>query len=340
MSNFLKSLQGEVCKIKPVWLMRQAGRYLPEYLELRAKSENFLHFCYSPQMACEATLQPIRRFGFDAAILFSDILVVPDALGVDVQFVKNEGPRLSKTTTLEHLKSLKIDGHDHLNPVFETISLIKSKLDPKTPLIGFCGAPWTVATYMIGGGGDNQLFGRAAIYRDPKFVLQLLDIIADFSVIYLSKQVQAGVDVIQIFDSWAGVLNSEHLEMYSVYSMKRLISKFKKLHPDVPVIGFFKGFDLRDWDKISSVGANAYGFDWGYSAQDIDLALAKDIVVQGNLDPAALVGGGDGLLKAIDDILEAFENRPHVFNLGHGIVPQTPLAHVEQLLNRIRNHVI
>jgi uroporphyrinogen decarboxylase len=335
---FMDVLAGKAQTVPPIWLMRQAGRYLPEYRALRTKATGFLNFCYTPDLAVEATLQPIRRFGFDAAILFSDILVVPDALGQKVWFEDGEGPRLDPITDLAGLHSLHpcLD-LEHLAPVFETIRRVKGELQGNVPLLGFCGAPWTVATYMIAGRGvKDQVPARLAAYQDPIFFATLIHRLVDASIDYLSAQLENGVDAVQIFDSWAGILPPNEFERWSIEPVKKIVEGVRSRHPRARIIGFPRGAGSLYRNYAETMAVDAVGLDWG-----VDPAwAAREVLplkpVQGNLDPLALVAGGDALYRALDRILEAFSGKPFIFNLGHGIVPQTPIDHVEQMLKRIR----
>jgi uroporphyrinogen decarboxylase len=321
-----------------MWLMRQAGRYLPEYKAIRATARNFLDFCYNPALATEATLQPIRRFGFDAAILFSDILVVPDALGQGVRFAEGEGPRLEPLVTPEGAPFLR-DRIDmaHLAPVLETVRRVRTALPPEKALIGFCGAPWTVATYMIAGRGTkDQQPARMFAYAQPEAFQRLIDLLVESSTEYLIAQFRAGVDCVQIFDSWAGVLPRSEFERWSLAPCKAIVEKVRAAVPGALVIGFPRGASTMLDAFARQTGVNGVGVDtavdMAYAAQAVD----RSVAVQGNLDPLALIAGGDALNRAIDGILSATEGRPHIFNLGHGILPETPIAHVEQLVKRVR----
>ncbi|MBV1702797.1 MAG: uroporphyrinogen decarboxylase [Hyphomicrobiales bacterium] len=335
--RLLQVLQGKALSRPPVWLMRQAGRYLSEYREIRATAPSFIDFCYTPKLAAEATLQPIRRFGFDAAILFSDILVIADALGQKVSFETGEGPRLDPVQNMTELNALH-EAVDlaRLNPVFETIDLVRKSLPSQTGFIGFCGAPWTVASYMVAGHGTpDQAPARLVAYRDPVFFQALIDRLVKASIVYLSRQVEAGIEAVQIFDSWAGVLPKHEFERWCVVPVQQIIQGLKALHPTVPVIAFPRGAGGRIGELASSLGAEAIGLDTAvdpYWARD---QIDGKIAVQGNLDPLVLLAGGAALDRAVDTILEAFSGRPHIFNLGHGILPPTPIAHVEQLMKRL-----
>ena len=323
----------------PIWLMRQAGRYLPEYRELRAKAGGFLNLCYTPALATEVTLQPIRRYGFDAAILFSDILVVPHALGQKVWFAEGEGPRLEPVASGQDLARLDpARVISHLQPVFEAVDRIRTALPSETALIGFCGAPWTVATYMVAGrGSPDQADARLWAYRDPASFTQLIDMIADVSVDYLAGQIAAGVNVVQIFDSWAGSLPDTEFDRWVVAPMQRMVAALKARHPHVPVIGFPRGAGEKMARYIRGTGVQAVGCDTSLSVQTMAAIVdAENVVVQGNLDPLLLVAGGAALDARVDQILETLSGRPFVFNLGHGIVPQTPPEHVARLVARVR----
>ena len=336
---FLAALTGERQKRPPVWLMRQAGRYLPEYRELRAKAATFLDFCYTPKLAVEATLQPIRRFGFDAAILFSDILVLPDALGQSVSFETGEGPRLDPIGAREDFERLReTPDWSRLAPVFETVAGVKAALPPETALIGFCGAPWTVASYMIAGRGTpDQAPARLFAYREPELFSALIDRLADASADYLGRQVEAGAEAVQVFDSWSGVLPGLEFERWCVAPLRRLVGRLKARHPQIPVIAFPRGAATHLGRFADVEGLAAIGLD---TAADVGVAaelLPKRLVLQGNLDPLALVAGGRALDEAVDATLAAFAApRAHIFNLGHGILPETPIAHVERMLARLR----
>jgi uroporphyrinogen decarboxylase len=332
--RILRVLNGDVLSPQPIWLMRQAGRYLPEYRALRAQSPTFLEFCYSPKLAAEATLQPIRRFGFDAAILFCDILVVPDAFGQKVSFEAGEGPRLEPITTAADLKKLRQEiDLEHLSPVFEAIDRCKSQLPLETALIGFCGAPWTVASYMVAGcGTPDQAPARLFAYRFPELFQELIDRLVEGSIAYLGQQIDAGVDAVQIFDTWAGVLPPAEFERWCRQPVARLIAGLRKTARRAPVIAFPRAAGPQIATFCADTGADALGL--GTSA---DLAVQMDeAVTQGNLDPLALIAGGTALEQGVKDILQATRGRPHIFNLGHGILPQTPIGNVEHLLRLVR----
>lgn len=333
----IATLRGQSRDIPPIWLMRQAGRYLPEYRALRSQATSFLDFCYNPAMAAEVTLQPIRRFHFDAAILFSDILVVPDAMGQTVSFETGHGPRLDPIETPEGVDRLKVFDLAKLDPVFETIDRVKSALPADVALIGFCGAPWTVASYMIAGQGTpDQAPARLFAFRHPEAFERLIERLIDASVRYLVRQIDAGVEAVQIFDSWAGVLPAREFASWSSGPIARMVAALKQQRPQTPVIAFVRGADAQLPHLTRTLGADAYGLD---TALDPVWAVAQttpSTVLQGNLDPLALIAGGAALDREIDYILGAFAGRPHIFNLGHGILQQTPIEHVERLLARVR----
>ena len=333
-----RTLNGEVLEVPPIWLMRQAGRYLPEYRELRAKAADFLDLCYRPDWAAEITLQPIRRFGFDAAILFADILIVPDALGQKVAFEEGHGPRLDGKEPADLLKDLEPAKADtKFGIICETVQRVRAALPGETALIGFCGAPWTVATYMIAGRGTpDQKPARFAAYRDPESFARLIDLLADVSVDYLSGQIRAGADAVQIFDSWAGVLPDDGFERWCVEPLARMTRALAEKHPDVPVIGFPRGVNgagARTF--LERTGVAAIGCDTTMALADMR-SLGDIATVQGNLDPFLLVAGGALLESRVQGIVRALTGVPFIFNLGHGIVPETPPEHVARLVELVR----
>lgn len=337
---FMKALRGEVTARPPIWLMRQAGRYLPEYREVRKNAGSFLDLCYSPELACEVTLQPIRRYGFDAAILFSDILVVPDALGQSVRFVEGEGPQLDPIVDAAGVEALDSRGTDRIfEKVFETVERIGHSLPDETALIGFCGAPWTVATYMVGGkGSPDQAVTRLFAYQYPELFEKLIDLLVSVSFEYLSGQVKAGAEALQIFDSWAGPLPDEQFDRWVIKPTEKLVEDLKKRHPDVPIIGFPRGAGTR-YDRYRQMtGVDALGCDTSLPLADMKM-LQGSVTVQGNLDPLLLVTGGAALDARVDETLETLGSGPYVFNLGHGILQQTPPDHVAQLVSRIRGDI-
>jgi len=335
---FLDTLNGTTPARPPMWLMRQAGRYLPEYREIRAEAASFLDFCYTPERAAEATLQPIERFGFDAAILFSDILVVPDALGQGVRFAEGEGPRLDPVISSDDLSILKprID-LDHLAPVFETVRIVRAALADDKALIGFCGAPWTVATYMIAGRGTpDQKPARMFAYREPRAMQALIDRLVEASVDYLVAQFEAGVDCVQIFDSWAGVLPKPEFDRWCLKPAQAIVEKVRARVPGAPIIGFPRGASTELTEFARLTGVNAVGVDTAVDMAAAAASVPAGVAVQGNLDPFALIAGGETLDRAVDYILASAKGRPHIFNLGHGILPETPIEHVERLVERVR----
>ncbi|MCE2933169.1 MAG: uroporphyrinogen decarboxylase [Hyphomicrobiales bacterium] len=322
----------------PVWLMRQAGRYLPEYREVRATAPDFLSFCYTPELAIEVTLQPIRRFGFDASIIFSDILVIPDALGQRVRFVEGEGPRLDAIETPEALTALaaKLD-EEKLQPVYEALRGVRAALPASTSLIGFCGAPWTLATYMIAGQGTpDQAPARLFAYRHREAFAKLIETLTESCIVHLIRQIDAGAEIVQIFDSWAGPLPLSEFHAWCVEPVARITRAVRARHPHVPVIAFPRAVagSLRGF--VDRTGVQAISLDTAARLAEVRVGLPPQIVTQGNLDPLVLIAGGDALDRAVDDILAATDGLPHIFNLGHGILPQTPIPHVERMLERIR----
>ncbi len=334
----LKVLTGQQQAVPPVWMMRQAGRYLPEYRKLRAEAGSFLKLCLTPKYASEVTLQPLRRFNFGAAIIFSDILIVPYALGQTLSFVEGEGPKLAPTINETNLGTLqgKLDS-SIVEPVYETIRLTKAGLLPDITLLGFCGAPWTVATYMIAGEGtSDQAPARSFAYRHPDVFQHLMDILVDASIEYLAGQFAAGVDAVQLFDTWAGVLPPAEFERWCILPAARIVAGLRARVPDAKVIGFPRGAGMNLKNYIAKVPVNAVSIDW---MMDLDYAKREfqpRCPVQGNLDPLALRAGGAALDRSVDAILEALSGGPFIFNLGHGILPDTPIAHVEQMLRRVQ----
>ena len=330
-------LDGECLSPPPMWLMRQAGRYLPEYRALRAQAGSFLDLCFDPDLATRVTLQPIERFGFDAAILFSDILVIPHALGQTVRFVEGEGPRLEP---LDETSIPKLDDWsvvERLAPVLETVAQVRSRLAPDKTLIGFCGAPWTVATYMIAGKGTpDQAPTRLFAARQPVAFQRLIDRLVDASSEYLIAQLRAGADVVQIFDSWAGVLGDEAFERWCLAPTAEIVRRVKAAEPDARIIGFPKGIGLRLERFVEASGVDGVSIDW-----TTPLAFARDrlqphVAVQGNLDPMVLIAGGDALDRAVERILATLGRGRFIFNLGHGILPETPVANVARLVELVQ----
>lgn len=334
--KIVEVLNGKTVSPPPLWLMRQAGRYLPEYRATRAEAGSFLDLCYSPELATEVTLQPIRRYGFDAAILFSDILVIPDALKRNVRFEEGHGPRLDPID-VDGILALKEDGVlDHLRPVIEAVGRIREALPDETALLGFCGAPWTVATYMIAGHGTpDQAPARLFAYREPKAFARLLDMLADLSADYLVAQIDAGADAVQIFDSWAGVLGETEFADYALRPVRRIVDSVKARRPGARIIAFAKGAGLLLRSYRQETRADAIGLDWSVPLS-FAAELQKDGPVQGNLDPMRVVAGGVALDTGVDAILQALGNGPLIFNLGHGITPQADPDHVTRLVARVR----
>jgi uroporphyrinogen decarboxylase len=333
----LDVLKGEAVFPPPLWLMRQAGRYLSEYRELRKRAGSFLDLCYNPDLAVEATMQPIRRFGFDASILFSDILVVPHALGRDLHFEEGRGPLMTPIAA-DEIDDLDPSGfHAHLSPVYETVGRLREALPAETTLIGFCGAPWTVATYMIAGHGTpDQAPARLFGYREPDALKRLLTILADCSANYLIRQIDAGADAVQIFDSWSGVLDEPSFDAFCLAPVARMVGRVRVAYPGVPIIGFPKGAGSLYERYRRGTGVTALGLDWTVPMAQAR-ALQAEGPVQGNLDPLRLVAGGIALSDGVDAILASLGNGPLIFNLGHGITPQTPISHVEAMVRQIRN---
>ncbi len=338
--RFLKPFAGEAVSPPPMWLMRQAGRYLPEYRATRKDAGSFLDLCYNPKLAAEVTLQPIRRYGFDASILFSDILVVPDALGQAVTFAEGEGPRLEPIRAVEGLARLSLSKVDEkFGSVWETVARLRQDLPRETALIGFCGAPWTVATYMVEGrGSTDQSAARGWAYRDPVGFSQLIDILTEASIAYLIGQIKAGADVIQIFDSWAGSLAENQFQQWVVMPTARIVNALKSAYPDVPVIGFPKGAASQLAHFVEGTNVDGVSCDTSCPLGVMQQVAARGVVAQGNLDPLLLVAGGDALDRRVDEILDAMTGRRFIFNLGHGIVPETPPEHVAQLVERVRKN--
>jgi uroporphyrinogen decarboxylase len=331
-------LDGKRQMVPPVWMMRQAGRYLPEYRALREKAGSFLKLCFTPEWAAEVTLQPIRRFGFDAAILFSDILVIPHALGRELRFVEGEGPRLDPLVDAAAVRKLPQQADAaKLAPIYETVRRVKAELPSQTTLIGFCGAPWTVATYMIAGQGtSDQAPARMFAYREPEAFADLIDILIDSSVDYLTAQLEAGADAVQIFDTWSGVLPPDQFDRWCIVPTQEIVTRLREKIPDARIIGFPRGAGMMTLSYAEMTGITAIGIDWTMPLFVAQEALQPRLPVQGNLDPLALRAGGAALDDSIDAIMQALAGGPFIFNLGHGILPDTPIAHVEQMLRRVR----
>jgi uroporphyrinogen decarboxylase len=336
-SPLLRALAGQASASPPIWLMRQAGRYLPEYRELRTQVPSFLDLCRTPRLAAEITLQPLRRFALDAAIVFSDILIVPYALGQKVAFVEGEGPKLEPVKTAEAIARLgRADAGAALAPVYETIERVVAELPETVPLIGFCGAPWTVATYMVEGhGSKDQAAARLLAYRDPATFQRLVDLLVEASAEYLLRQVEAGASVLQIFDSWAGSLPEDEFERWCIAPTKQLVASVKAKAPEVPVIGFPRGADLLAERYARETGIDAIGCGTSMPVGWMQ-RLQVHLPVQGNLDPLLLAAGGSALDQRVGAILETLGAGPFVFNLGHGVLPETPIEHVERLVALVK----
>ena len=338
MKKLLRVLNGEAVEVPPIWLMRQAGRYLPEYRAVREKAGGFLDLCYTPELAEEVTLQPIRRFGLDAAILFADILLVPQALGLELWFEEGEGPRLAWPGETCDLGAMKpVDEIDAiLGPVYETVRRLKRSLPGEVTLIGFAGAPWTVATYMVAGRGTpDQGPARAMMFRDPERFGQLIDRVTEATIHYLDQQITAGAEAVKLFDSWAGVLTPEMFERFSAAPAQRIVEALGKRHPGVPVIGFPRGAGALYLRYAQTTGVRCLALD-----QQVPLDWARTacggVALQGNLDPLLMVIGGTALDRGVRGILDQMRGAAHVFNLGHGITPDADPANVERLVRLIR----
>ena len=335
----LRALQGETLDVPPIWMMRQAGRYLPEYRATRAQAGDFLSLCYNPELAAEVTLQPIRRYGFDAAILFADILLLPQALGADLWFVTGEGPRLSTVTTESDFDKLKpaTGIHDHLAPIYETVRLVSRELPAETALIGFAGAPWTVATYMIAGQGTKDQGPAHALKAENRPLFEaLIDRLTEATIDYLSKQVEAGAEVVKLFDSWAGSLNGADFDRYALAPAKRIITELKARHPGLPIIAFPREAGDGYIGFARATGADCVALDNSVSPRWAAENVQKDGCVQGNLAPRHMVTGGQALVDATRDVVEAFRNGPHIFNLGHGITPDADPENVQLMIDTVR----
>jgi uroporphyrinogen decarboxylase len=335
--KLLATVLGERQDTPAMWIMRQAGRYLPEYRDVRTKAGSFLDLCYNPDLATEVTLQPLRRFDLDAAILFSDILVIPDALGQKVRFEVGEGPMLEPLAVSDVDRLERGGALDHLAPVLETVRRLRAALAPEKTLIGFCGSPWTVATYMLNGrGSPDQWVARRFALEHPAAFSKLLDVLVETSIDYLVAQLQAGADVVQLFESWALNLDDAAFETQVIEPNRRIVEGVRARVPNAPIIGFPRGAagNLRRY--ADKTGVNALGLDYATPLSFADEFLPKTLPVQGNLDPLRLVIGGKAMEERVIEIKAAFANRPHIFNLGHGIVPETPIPHVERLIELVK----
>lgn len=333
----LETIRGQRQSRPPIWIMRQAGRYLPEYRALRVTEPDFMRFCYNPELTTEATLQPLRRFELDAAIIFSDILVVPDALGQTVRFEAGDGPVLEPLTVeyIEHLSAG--DVRERLAPVLETVRRVRAALPLEKTLIGFCGAPWTLATYMIGGhGSPDQAAARLFALREPTAFAKLIDVLVEASIAYLVAQLRAGADAVQIFESWALNLDETAFRDRVIAPTRAIVAGVREQVPDAAIIGFPRGAAALVADYASETKVSAVGLDFGNPPRFANSMLPPGFPVQGNLDPLRLVAGGPQMAEQARDIIAAFADRPHVFNLGHGIVPETPVEHLEALIRIVK----
>ena len=337
--RLLRALRGEPVDRAPFWLMRQAGRYLPEYREIRKEVPDFLTLCYSTELAVEVTLQPVRRFAMDAAILFSDILVVPDALGVSVTFLQGEGPALTPVRSMAALAQLSLDRlHDHLSPVYATLSRLTLELPSDTALIGFAGAPWTLAAYVAEGGGSKDFaIARTVARCEPAMFQGLIEILTLAVVEFLDRQVQAGAEVLQLFDSWAGVLPEDQLDQWCIRPVGRIVAELGRRHPGVPVIYFPRGVGLSLSKVAAAVGAAGIGLDTATSMAEAVRILPRTCCLQGNLDPVDLLAGGQGMLDRLEVLRRATRGRSWIFNLGHGVLQQTDPGEVQRLADALRD---
>jgi uroporphyrinogen decarboxylase len=338
--TILRALAGERQETPPIWMMRQAGRYLPEYRATRAEAGDFLSLCYNSDLAAEVTLQPIRRYGFDAAILFADILLLPQALGVDLWFETGEGPRMSTTTTADELAGLRAtsDIHETLNPIYETVRILSRELPRETTLIGFAGAPWTVATYMIAGRGTKDQGPAHALKAENRAVFEgILERLTEATIEYLSKQIEAGAEVVKLFDSWAGSLKGDDFVKYALNPAAKITQALKQRHPGIPVIAFPREAGEGYIGFAKATGADCIAIDNSVSAEWVAQNVQPDSCVQGNLASSHMVTGGDDLIIETKRIVNALKGGPHIFNLGHGITPDANPDNVQIMINTIRN---
>jgi uroporphyrinogen decarboxylase len=336
----VRTLLGEAQERPPIWFMRQAGRHLPEYRELRARNKSFLDFCYAPAAAAEATLQPVRRYPVDGAIIFSDILVIPHALGRDVRFAEGEGPLLTPLEGSDDVAKLSMTHQDRrLEPVYEAIERVRGALEPERALLGFAGAPWTLATYMIQGRGGQRDQARAFAYQNPDLLDSLLNVLAISVARHLVAQLRAGADVVQIFESWAEDLPEPLFKRLVLKPIAKIVALVRAEIPDAPIIGFPRGAGHRVGSFVATTGVNGVGLDIAADLNAARTSVGSSICLQGNLDPMALVSGGTALEAAVDNILAASKSGPHIFNLGHGVVPNTPISHVETVMKRVKGIV-
>lgn len=337
-SRFLTVLSGTPSSPVPIWMMRQAGRHLPEYLELRSRAKDFLDFCYSPSMAAEATLQPIHRYDMDAAILFADILLILDAIGLDVRFEKGVGPIVETVNDERDLNRVPMEkAVQRLSPVYETVERVRSKLADDKALIGFCGAPWTVALYAIEGrGGTDKSTARSWAYTNSDLMHKLLDLLIEASAQYLAEQVKAGADALMIFESWAEGLPSDLFQTLVIEPNAKLVKRLRDMGITVPIVGFPRGAATMLEAYTSQVAVNGVGLDTAVSPAHVVQTVPRTMAVQGHLDPLLLIAGGDAMEARVRDLLMAYLDRPHIFNLGHGVRPETPIAHVQRVVELVR----
>jgi uroporphyrinogen decarboxylase len=338
-NSILRVLGGSITERPPIWMMRQAGRYLPEYREVRAKAGGFVDLCLNPKLAAEVTLQPIRRFHFDAAIIFSDILIVPHALGVKLWFEEGEGPRLEPVADRKALQVMRGELDQNItHRVYEAILKVRAELSDETVLIGFCGAPWTVASYLVAGKGTpDQGPAKALAKADPQLFADIIELLVDATATHLIGQLKAGADLLQLFDTWAGVLDDASFERWCLKPSVEIIRRVRASVPDAKIILFPKGVSTSNMQRIvSACGADAISIDMQADRKAARAALSNSCAVQGNLDPEVLIEGGAKLDRAVDEILEDFRGIRHIFNLGHGIKPQTPIENVARMIARVR----
>ena len=337
--TILRALAGETQPVPPIWMMRQAGRYLPEYRATRAQAGDFLSLCYNSELAAEVTLQPIRRYGFDAAIMFADILLIPQALGADLWFVTGEGPRLSTVTKEADFNRLKPANETDatLNPIYETLRILSRALPAETTLIGFAGAPWTVATYMIAGRGTpDQGPAHKLMAENPDLFQRLIDLLTEATIDYLSKQIDAGAEVVKLFDSWAGSLKGPDFDRFALAPTRRIVTALKARHPNTPVIAFPREAGEKYLGFAKATGADCLALDNSVDPHWAAAHLQPDGCVQGNLKSSHMVSGGPALVKDTKRIVSAFRNGPHIFNLGHGITPQADPDNVQRMIDAVR----
>ena len=334
----LRALRGQSQLRPPIWLMRQAGRYLAEYRSLRNQAGSFLNLCYEPKLAAAVTLQPVERFGLDAAILFSDILLIPDALGQTINFVEGDGPKLNPIRNLKDLENLSNELNvKHLSPVYETVSSVAAQLDENVALIGFAGAPWTVATYMVEGQTSRNFdFIKQWAFSDPSSFEVLINRLIDATVVHLCKQIEAGADAIQLFESWAGVLPPDEFTKWCIKPVQIITKRVKAEFPDIPVIAFPRGAGVSYVGYAGATGIDGLGVDYTLPTTWVAKVLQPDVCIQGNLDPQILLVGGRVMEAAVREIKNVLNNGPFVFNLGHGVLPQTPPEHVAELVQLVR----